>query len=87
MLKNYLFDKNPEYSFKTNIHFFEIPNIHSKEIFIFSKEAVSARGSHRGSRGRPTGFQGVKGKANRVSGGQGVGLEGLRGSRGRPKGS
>ena len=41
----------------------------------------------RGSRGRPTGSQGVKGQAYRVPGGQGVGLQGLRGSRGRPTGS
>ena len=41
----------------------------------------------RGSRGRPTGSQRVKGYAYRVQGGQGVGLEGPRGSRGRPTGS
>ena len=33
----------------------------------------------RGSRGRPTGSQGVKEKAYRVPGGQGVGLQGPRG--------
>ena len=38
--------KNPKYSFKANIHFLKIQNIHSKKIFIFSKEAVSARATH-----------------------------------------
>ena len=33
--KSYSFYKNPEYSFKTNIHFLKkIQNIHSKQIFI-----------------------------------------------------
>ena len=42
---------------------------------------------NRGSRGRPTGSQVVKGYAYRVSGGQGAGLEGTMGSRGGPTGS
>ena len=33
-VKNYSFYKNPEYSFKTNIHFLKIQNIYSNEIFI-----------------------------------------------------
>ena len=41
----------------------------------------------RGSRGRSTGSQGVKGKAYRVLGGQGIGLHGSKESRGRPTGS
>ena len=41
----------------------------------------------RGSRGRPSGSQGVKGWAFRVPGGPGVGLQGPRGSRKRPTGS
>ena len=52
----FIFFKNPEYSFKASVHFFKIQNIYSKKyqffwnpeysckkIFIFSKEAVSAR--------------------------------------------
>ena len=35
--KNYSFYKNPEYSFKTNIHFSKIQNIYSKKIIHFSK--------------------------------------------------
>ena len=41
----------------------------------------------RGSRGRPTGSQVVKGQAHRVPGDQGVGLMCRKGSRGRPTGS
>ena len=41
----------------------------------------------RGSRGRPSGSQGVKEYAYRVPGGQGLGLQGPRGSRVRPTGS
>ena len=40
----------------------------------------------RGSRGRPTGSQGVKGWAYRIPGGHGLGLQGPEGSRGRPTG-
>ena len=36
--KNYSFFKNPENSFKTNIHFFNIQKIHSNKIFIFFKK-------------------------------------------------
>ena len=43
--------------------------------------------SPRGSRGRPTGSQGVKGLTYRVQGGQGVCLQGPRVWRGRPTGS
>ena len=39
----YSFFLNPEYSFKKNIHFLKIQNIHSNKIFIFSKRAVSPR--------------------------------------------
>ena len=55
--KYYYYFLNPEYSFKRNINFFKIQNIHSKKVFIlikswifiqtkysfFSKEAVSPR--------------------------------------------
>ena len=40
-----------------------------------------------GSMGRPTGSQGVKGKAYKVPAVQGIGLQGPRGSSGRPTGS
>ena len=39
----------------------------------------SSLGRSEGSRDRPTGSQGVKEKADRVPGGQGVGLQGTRG--------
>ena len=41
----------------------------------------------RGSRGRPSGFQGVKGLVYRVPRGQGLGRQRPRGSRSRPTGS
>ena len=37
---NIHFFEYPEYSFKTNIHFFKIQNIHSKKLFIFLKSRI-----------------------------------------------
>ena len=34
----FIFFKNPEYSFKQNIHFFKIQNIHSNKKIIFFKK-------------------------------------------------
>ena len=49
---SFCFFKIPEYSFKANIHFFQIQSIHSKKLFFFFKSRIFIKKIHFLKRGR-----------------------------------